>query len=77
MRIAELDPAAMRVASVERGTGVARWHHVIQVSAIPKGARLRDRVEIEAGWRTPLVTLWARALYRHRHRARLRLFGLN
>ncbi len=75
MEIIEVDEAAMRVESHERGAAVRDWRHTITVEEVPGGARLTDHVEIEAGWLTPVVTLWARWLYRHRHRRRSALFA--
>ena len=63
----------MRFRSNEQGAGVEIWRHEMTVIPEGPGCRLRDVIEIEAGWKTPLVTAWARHLYRSRHEPRLRL----
>jgi hypothetical protein len=47
---------------------VRRWDHLISVAPERDGTRYVDRVEIEAGWRTPVVAAFARRFYRHRQR---------
>lgn len=57
------------------GGGVARrWDHLITLRARPDGrCDYRDEVEVEAGWMTPVVALFARAFYAHRQRRWRRL----
>lgn len=48
---------------------VRRWDHLVRIR--PEGAEsccYSDEVEIEAGWRTPFVALFAWFFYRHRQR---------
>lgn len=59
--------------STEHGSGVDSWKHEARVEATPNGSRLTDVIEIEAGWKTPLVVFWANRLYRARHKPRLAL----
>jgi hypothetical protein len=47
---------------------IPRWDHLIIIEAVEGGTRYTDRVEIEAGWRTPFVWLFARLFYGHRQR---------
>ncbi|MGH1329284.1 MAG: hypothetical protein ACRBBK_00235 [Paracoccaceae bacterium] len=76
MEVLECDEARMLIRSREKGAGVKSWHHRLQVSATAHGSRLSDRIEIEAGLLTPLFALWARYLYRARHKPRCALLGL-
>ena len=74
MEVVACDDAAMAFRSRESGAGVRRWDHALRV--VPEGAgrsRVEESIEIEAGPATPLFAAWARLLYRHRHRGRLRL----
>ena len=73
MEVVACDPVARRFRSREFGVGVRDWVHDLHVLSDGRGSRIEESVEIEAGWKTPLVALWARLLYRHRHRGRLRL----
>ena len=40
---------------------------------MPGGSRLTDRIEIDAGLLTPLFVMWARYLYKARHKPRMRM----
>ncbi len=75
MRVAQCDPAARCMTTQEDGLGVRRLTHVLQVveGEQPGVSVLRDRIEIDAGWKTPLVGIWAWIIYRWRHHIRLRL----
>lgn len=73
MRVVRCDAAARRLRSEEDGMGIHKLTHEIEVVARPNGARLVDRVEIDAGWLTPVVASWAWVIYRWRHHVRLRL----
>lgn len=73
IRIRACDPAKRRMRSEESGGGVRRLVHELRVVPDPKGAKLIDRVEIEAGWLTPLAAAFARFIYRWRHHVRLKL----
>ena len=76
IEIVDFDDAAMCMRSQESGSGVDSWRHTITVEPCETGSRLTDHVEIEAGWRTPVIAAWARYLYRHRHRRRRQLLAL-
>lgn len=73
MEVIECDNAAMVLQSSEKGVGVKSWRHRLTVEETPEGCRLRDVIEIDAGWLTGLFAAWARYLYRKRHAPRLRL----
>ncbi|WP_299891677.1 SRPBCC family protein [uncultured Ruegeria sp.] len=74
MEVLECDNQRMILRSSERGAGVKTWLHSLSVTEIESGSRLHDRIEIDAGMLTPVFALWARYLYRARHKPRLRLF---
>ena len=73
MEVAEFDPVARRMTSVETGSGVRRLIHTLEVTPDGEGSCLHDRIEIDAGWKTGLIMLWAWWTYRWRHHLRLRL----
>lgn len=77
MEILACDDDAMVLRSSEKGAGVKSWRHCLTVTSTPKGCRLTDRIEIDAGWLTPVFALWAGFLYRARHKPRLRILGLD
>lgn len=47
---------------------IRRWDHLITIEPVGSATRYTDRVEVEAGWRTPFVWLFARLFYAHRQR---------
>jgi hypothetical protein len=73
MEVLECDDARMILRSSEHGAGVKSWHHTLTVSETETGSRLTDKIEIDAGLMTPVFALWARYLYRARHKPRLKL----
>lgn len=75
MALVEFDPKAMTFLSDEEGVGVRTWRHRVTVQAEGQGAVLFDDIEIDAGWRTPFVALWARYMYRRRHKPRLAMLS--
>ena len=69
VRMERIDPQAREIQSRESGPLVRRWDHLIRVQPAPGDSCLySDEVEIEAGWLTPLVWLFAALFYRHRQR---------
>jgi len=76
IEVIEMDETAMRVRSLESGAGVKSWKHSFQVVATETGAELREKIEIDAGWLSPLFRIWAGVLYRGRHKPRLKLLGV-
>jgi len=53
----------------EHGGHIKSWKHVMTVKELPNGhCEYRDHVTIKAGWRTPMIWLFAQVFYRHRHR---------
>jgi len=58
-----------RISSHEGNTHVPVWNHDIMMEIMDNShTKYTDRVEIEAGWKTVLIWLWANAFYRHRQR---------
>jgi hypothetical protein len=49
-----------------RGSGIRRWDHLITIEPDGEGTRYEDRLEVDAGLRTPLVAAFARRFYAHR-----------
>lgn len=75
MEVLECDDVAMVLRSSELGAGVKRWDHTLRVEATDAGARLSDRIEIDAGVLSPVFAAWARYLYRSRHAPRSRILA--
>jgi hypothetical protein len=62
------------VSSHEGNEYVPVWNHDIMIEPIDANhTRYTDSVEIQAGWKTMFVWLWASAFYRHRQRKWIRL----
>jgi hypothetical protein len=67
--IADVDPASQVIETFEWDPLVDSWQHRLMVSpADGGGTAYTDVVEIKAGLLTPLVWLFARWFYRHRHK---------
>lgn len=75
MTLTEFDDAGFMFVSQEQGMGVERWQHTLRVLPQAQGAELIDEIEIEAGWRTPMIAAWARFMYKRRHQPRLRMLA--
>ncbi|KGM49407.1 SRPBCC family protein [Pseudooceanicola atlanticus] len=71
--VTELSDETREFRSTEHGNGVKSWKHHGRVERAPKGSRLVDDIEIDAGWMTPLVVAWANILYKARHKPRLQI----
>jgi hypothetical protein len=76
MEVLECDDARHILRSSEKGAGVKSWRHTLSITETPEGCRLTDQIEIDAGLLTPLFVIWAKYLYRARHKPRLRLLDL-
>lgn len=62
------------VGSREGNKHVPVWNHDITMEPVDaKHTRYTDRVEIQAGWKTVFIWLWANAFYAHRQRKWIRL----
>ena len=52
------------------------WNHRIILKEIAeRKTEYTDEVEIEAGWKTPFIYLWAKAFYSHRQKKWIKLFN--
>ena len=52
---------------------VPTWNHRIDLEPLTDGScRYTDCVDIDAGWKTPFIWLWAQTFYAHRQRAWVR-----
>jgi len=62
------------ISSREGNEHVPVWNHDITlVSLDDKRTQYTDRVEIQAGWKTLFIWLWANMFYAHRQRKWIRL----
>ena len=75
MELVQFDDEAMTFTSIEHGGSIKRWSHHLTVTSTPEGSRLTDRVEIDAGLSTLLMTFWAKFVYSKRHKPRLRMLA--
>lgn len=58
-----------RIVTSEYGGDITAWNHTMQLREVgPNLCRYTDTIEIQAGWRTPLIWLFANYFYRHRHK---------
>ena len=73
MRVVLCDRASRQMRTHEDGVGIRGLVHTLRVSPDNVGARLMDKVVIDAGWKTGLFALLAWGMYRWRHHVRLRL----
>ena len=70
--IVRFDPEG--VSSREGNEHVPVWDHDITMVPLDGShTKYTDRVEIRAGWKTPLIWLWANAFYTHRQKRWIRL----
>lgn len=79
LHIARIDDSTRTLSSREFGGLIAMWNHDIEVVPVDSmTCRYRDRIEIEAGFLTPAIAVYARWFYRMRqHRWRALASGLN
>ena len=68
VQVLRWDERTHTVLTHEGNPFVPLWNH--EITIVPQGrtCRYTDRVTMGAGWRTPLVGLWARCFYRHRQK---------
>ncbi|MBR3358083.1 MAG: hypothetical protein IKG46_09695 [Solobacterium sp.] len=72
IHIVRFDPEG--VCSHEGNEHVPVWNH--EITMIPldgNHTKYTDQVEMQAGWKTPFIWLWANAFYAHRQRKWIRL----
>ncbi len=69
LQFERVDPQAREIRTHEFDPLCRRWDHCVRVRELPNGqTKYSDTVEIDAGWLTPLVWLFASCFYRHRQR---------
>ena len=69
LKFERIDQNAGEMRTRESDQLCCRWDHCIRVKPLSNGQTgYSDTVEIDAGWLTPLVWLFARWFYRHRQR---------
>ena len=69
LHIARIDDSTRTLSSREFGGLIAMWNHDIEVVPVDSmTCRYRDRIEIEAGFLTPVIAVYARWFYRMRQR---------
>ncbi len=73
MHVVDCDPVRRCIRSEEDGMGVHRLTHDIEVVQDAGESVLIDRIDIDAGWLTPIVAIYARIIYNWRHHIRVRL----
>lgn len=69
IHVIEFDQASCEIYTNETNRHVPVWNHRITLQ--PAGAgktQYTDEVEIYAGWKTPLIYLWAKCFYAHRQK---------
>ncbi len=72
IHIVRFDPDGVR--SHEGNGHVPVWNHDITMDQVDaEHTKYTDRVEIQAGWKTVFIWLWANAFYAHRQRKWIRL----
>ena len=72
IHILRFDPE--RISSKERNEHVPVWNHDIILRPLDEHhTAYTDRVEIQAGWKTIFVWIWAEAFYAHRQRKWIKL----
>lgn len=69
LRIATIDDGRHTMTTDEAGGIVRSWRHELTVSPLDDDqCEYVDRIDIDAGWLTPLVAGFAVVLFRHRQR---------
>ncbi len=69
LHLERIDPEAREIQSREHDPLIDKWDHLVRVQATDDGRSLySDEIEIQAGFLTVLVWLFASWFYRHRQR---------
>lgn len=69
LTIERVDPDAYEIQTREHSELIQRWDHHIRVEYVAEDlTRYVDEVEIDAGWLTGPIWLFAQWFFRHRHR---------
>jgi len=74
IHVVEFDEGSCGIYTHETNTHVPIWNHRILLKSTGAGeTQYTDEVEIYAGWKTPLVYLWAKFFYAHRQKKWIKL----
>ena len=69
IQLLEIDEDENTIISRESGSVARVWNHTISFRESGPGVvTYTDRIEIDAGWLTPVIWLFAQVFYRHRQR---------
>jgi hypothetical protein len=69
IQLVKIDKKTSTISSRESGRMARVWDHNIGFYEVAPGeVRYTDGIDIQAGWLTPAVWLFAQLFYRHRHR---------
>jgi len=61
------------ITSKERNEHVLIWNHNIYLKEMESRTEYTDKVDIDAGWKTSFIYLWAKAFFAHRQRKWIRM----
>jgi hypothetical protein len=70
IRIDQVCPETKCIETSEWGKGIHHWLHTMEILPSNRGSVWIDRISIDAGLTTPVLALFARHMYRHRHKKR-------
>jgi ligand-binding SRPBCC domain-containing protein len=74
IHVVEFDRHTGRIYTNESNAAVPVWNHLIRIESLGEHeTRYSDEVEISAGWKTGLVSVWSRLFYKHRQKRWRRL----
>lgn len=69
IQVLTLDRNKFEIITSEGNPFVPVWNHTIELKKIDeRRTRYTDEIEIDAGWKTPIVCLWAKMFYAHRQK---------
>lgn len=75
VHIVTIDEKSHMIYSNESNPHVPVWNHRITLTSVGQNhTKYTDKVEIDAGWKTPFIFLWANAFYAHRQKKWIKLF---
>ena len=67
LKIVRLDDNLMELFSNEKGGFISTWNHLIKIEPVSADrCNYKDQIDIQAGWMTLGVWLYAQAFYRYR-----------
>jgi len=69
IKITDFDSESLEISSKESNSHVPVWNHKIYIKPVDSThTKYMDKVEIDAGWKTTFIYMWAKLFYSHRHR---------